>query len=154
MWFCYNWEVRDEWFDWCGKLPTAVLLRPRVGGTSSILYTFFHIVDVEYSWIRALQGKPDFEPLFDDYKTLDKLKHLFDSTRHDIEGFLNAWTADLEDETVSASWIRGQFTKGEVLRHVIAHEIHHMGQLSIWARELGLQSISASLIGRGYSKSH
>ena len=26
---------------------------------------------------------------------------------------------------------------GEVMQHVIAHEIHHMGQLSVWARELG-----------------
>ncbi|QWH42653.1 hypothetical protein EXW53_12305 [Bacillus mycoides] len=38
---------------------------------------------------------------------------------------------------------------GEVLRHVIVHEIHHIGQLSIWARELNLQPVSANLIGRG-----
>lgn len=154
MLFCCNWEVRDEWFDWCEQLPTEVLLSPRVGGRGSILYTLFHIVDVEYSWICALQSKPDFEPLFNDYKTLDKVKHLSDSTRHDIESFLNTWTVDSEEETVTVSWIRGQFTKGAVLRHVIAHEIHHTGQLSIWARELGLQPVSASLIGRGCSKSH
>jgi len=40
-------------------------------------------------------------------------------------------------------------TWGEVMRHVIAHEIHHMGQLSIWSRELGKKPISANLVGRG-----
>lgn len=38
---------------------------------------------------------------------------------------------------------------GEVIRHVIAHEIHHAGQLSIWSREIGKQPISANLINRG-----
>ncbi|WP_243840759.1 DinB family protein [Paenisporosarcina antarctica] len=23
------------------------------------------------------------------------------------------------------------------MRHVIAHEIHHVGQMSVWAREIG-----------------
>ena len=33
--------------------------------------------------------------------------------------------------------------------HVIDHEIHHIGQLSIWAREMGVVPVSANLIGRG-----
>jgi uncharacterized damage-inducible protein DinB len=40
------------------------------------------------------------------------------------------------------------FTHGEILRHVIAHEIHHVGQLSVWARELNLTPPSANVIGR------
>jgi uncharacterized damage-inducible protein DinB len=38
---------------------------------------------------------------------------------------------------------------GEIMRHVIAHEIHHMGQLSVWARELGREPVSANVIGKG-----
>lgn len=37
------------------------------------------------------------------------------------------------------------------MRHVIAHEIHHVGQLSVWAREMGRQPVTANLIGRGLS---
>jgi uncharacterized damage-inducible protein DinB len=40
-----------------------------------------------------------------------------------------------------------KYTIGEVLRHIIAHEIHHIGQLSVWSRELGLQPVTANLIG-------
>jgi uncharacterized damage-inducible protein DinB len=38
---------------------------------------------------------------------------------------------------------------GEVLRHVIVHEIHHIGQLSVWSREIGKKPVTANLIGRG-----
>ncbi|MDQ0913885.1 putative damage-inducible protein DinB [Paenibacillus sp. V4I5] len=38
---------------------------------------------------------------------------------------------------------------GEVMWHVIAHEIHHIGQLSIWSREIGKKPVTANLIGRG-----
>lgn len=37
------------------------------------------------------------------------------------------------------------------MRHTIALEIHHIGQLSIWARELGRNPVSANLIGLGPS---
>lgn len=40
-------------------------------------------------------------------------------------------------------------TWGEALRHVIVHEIHHVGHLSVWAREVGKKPASANLIGRG-----
>ncbi|HDR5022767.1 TPA: damage-inducible protein DinB, partial [Bacillus cereus] len=50
---------------------------------------------------------------------------------------------------LKASWTDKTYTYGEVLRHVIVHEIHHIGQLSIWARELNLRPVSANLIGRG-----
>ena len=42
-------------------------------------------------------------------------------------------------------------TWGEVMRHMIAHEIHHIGQLSVWAREIGKKPVSANLIGKGLS---
>ncbi|GAA0596805.1 hypothetical protein GCM10009001_11160 [Virgibacillus siamensis] len=46
--FEYNWQVRDDWFTWCEALPEEELLKKRIGGIGSIMYTLFHIVDVEY----------------------------------------------------------------------------------------------------------
>ena len=68
----YNWQVRDDWFKWCEQLSAEELLRKRVGGVGSILATLFHIVDVEYSWISAIQGKEDSEPQFKDYQSIKK----------------------------------------------------------------------------------
>ncbi len=147
--FYYNWQVRDDWFKWCEQLTEEELLRKRVGGVGSILETLFHIVDVEYSWISALQEKEDNEPQFKDYQSIKKVKALSDSYRRELEEFLQIWSGDLEYKILKASWTDKIYTYGEVLRHVIVHEIHHIGQLSIWARELNLQPVSANLIGRG-----
>ncbi|MGE7864308.1 DinB family protein [Bacillus mobilis] len=147
--FQYDWQVRDAWFKWCEQLSEEELLRKRVGGVGSILETLFHIVDVEYSWISALQGKEDNEPKFKDYQSIQKVKALSDLYKRDLEVFLQLWSPSLECKILKASWTDKTYAYGEVLRHVIVHEIHHIGQLSIWARELNLQPVSANLIGRG-----
>lgn len=147
--FRYNWQVREEWFEWCKQLSKEELLCKRIGGVGGILQTLFHIVDVEYSWIRALQGKEDVEPQFQEYQSLQKVKKLSDSYREELELFLQAWSSDLENKILTASWTNKTYTYGEGVRHVIAHEIHHIGQLSIWSRELDIQPISANLIERG-----
>lgn len=56
----------------------------------------------------------------------------------------------MENETRIPQWETElvSYTCGEVMRHVIAHEIHHIGQLSIWAREMDLKPVSANYIGR------
>ncbi|WP_156575701.1 DinB family protein [Bacillus luti] len=147
--FQYNWQVRDDWFKWCEQLSEEELLRKRVGGVGSILETLFHIVDVEYSWICDLKGKEVDEPKFKDYQSIQKVKALSDLYNKDLEEFVQSWTESLENQILNVSWTDKEYRYGEVLRHVIVHEIHHIGQLSIWARELNLQPISANLIGRG-----
>lgn len=146
--FRYNWSVRDEWFALCNQIPKEELLRQRVGGVGSILYTFFHIIDVEYSWIRGIQGKPDIQVQFEDDQSIEQIKNLSDDWRNETQDFLNTWTSKLENEVVTVPWTDQHYTKGEILRHLIAHEIHHIGQLSIWIKELGLQPVSANVIGR------
>ncbi|MNI23674.1 DinB family protein [compost metagenome] len=145
----YNWLVREEWFELCKHIPVEELLRKRVGGAASILYTLFHIIDVEYSWIRGIQGKPDIQVEYKDNETLQQVKKLSDVWNHETKEFLLTWKSENDNEVVTVPWTDGFYTKGEILRHVITHEIHHIGQLSIWVRELGLQPISANVIGRG-----
>ncbi|QYR23017.1 DinB family protein [Paenibacillus sp. sptzw28] len=150
--FQYNWMVRDEWFELCKRIPGEELLRRRIGGAGSILYTLFHIADVEYSWVRGIQGKPDVQVSFEDYKSIPQVRELSDSWKAETASFVQTWTEKLEQELVSVPWSDGRYSKGEILRHVIAHEIHHMGQLSVWVRELGFQPVSANFIGRGLQR--
>jgi uncharacterized damage-inducible protein DinB len=141
--------VRDEWFELFKQIPSDELLRKRNSGIGGILFTIFHIIDVEYSWIRGMQSKPDIQVQYDNYKSLQQVRELSDSCRNEIQRFLQTWTNDCEKETVTVPWSEGHYSKGEILRHVIAHEIHHMGQLSIWVRDLGLEPVSANVIGKG-----
>lgn len=146
--FRYNWQVREEWMEWSKQLTNEELLQRRTGGIGNILYTLVHIIDVEYSWVRALQGEADEQIDMKDYHSIDQVKYLSDKYHEKIEKFLQDWSIERENERVKVSWDPVSYTHGEVLRHIIAHEIHHIGQLSIWAREVGLQPVSPSLIGR------
>ncbi|MEH7223502.1 DinB family protein [Bacillus sp. JJ1566] len=154
MFFRYNWKVREDWYRWCEELSEEELLQNRTGGMGSILHTLFHIVDVEWSWIRIIQGKTDFQESFNDYNSLNKIRELDAEFHLEVESFVNNWESSMENrlfydtlpngETVTDTW-------GEIMRHIIAHEIHHIGQLSIWSREIGKKPVSANVIGRGLS---
>ncbi|HET7578105.1 MAG TPA: DinB family protein [Bacillales bacterium] len=151
--FQYNWQVRDDWFKWCEDVPEEELLKKRVGGIGSILYTLFHILDAEYSWIYFLQTEQVLdEPPFENYASLSKVKDLSIQFHKVVEPFVTSWTNEMEYLPISFADSNGEtrsFRHGEIMRHVIAHEIHHIGQLSIWSRELGKEPVTANLIERG-----
>ncbi|MFJ7972172.1 DinB family protein [Psychrobacillus sp. NPDC096389] len=152
MLFRYNWMVREDWYRWCEELDDEDLLAERTGGVGGILHTLFHIIDVEWSWLQILQGKPDFQENFRDYQSLQKVRDLDAKFRIEVEQFVREWDESMENRLFQETMPDGRVdtdTWGEVMRHVIAHEIHHIGQLSIWARELGRKPVSANLIGRG-----
>lgn len=149
--FQYNWQVRDDWFKWCEDVPEEELLKKRVGGVGNILYTLFHIVEVERSWIHFLKTQQDpGEPSFEDYASLEKVKALSSEYHTEVKPFVMSWTNEMESRTITDFEDQSATLRyGEIMRHVIAHEIHHIGQLSVWARELGRKPVTANLIFRG-----
>lgn len=151
--FEYNWQVRDEWFEWCNQLTINELLKDRRGGVGNILYTLFHIMDVEYSWIRGIQGKEDIVFQFDEFNTLEKVKSLSDKTRTEIVEFFKT-NSNSKEKLVSVSWDEEKYTVEDILHHIITHEVHHIGQLSIWARELEISPVPANFIGREIKPLH
>lgn len=147
--FFYNWDARDEWFELLSRLPHDELVRERTGGVGSMLKTLFHIVDVEYSWIQVVRGGSVIDPDYEDYNRLDLVRDLSNEYRADMKPFISAWSSDKDYEETMVPWLGRKLYAGEILRHVIAHEIHHIGQLSIWAREIGEKPVSANFIDKG-----
>lgn len=144
--------IREEWYKWCEDVPLEELLKNRTGGVGGILHTLFHIIDVEWSWIRVLQGKPDFQESFEGYQNLEKVKELDALFKKEVEEFVGNWNSELENKLLPETRQDGSIETlswGEVMRHTIVHEIHHVGQLSIWSREIGKKPVSANLIGKG-----
>lgn len=141
--FEYNWLVREEWFDWCEEIDEAELLKERIGGQRGILRTLVHVIDVEHAWIRGLIGDPEQHYDYEAYRSLADVRKLSSEAAAEIRPFVEQWTDDLENERMHI------FAYGDVMRHAIAHEIHHIGQLSVWARELGRKPVTANLIMRG-----
>jgi uncharacterized damage-inducible protein DinB len=144
----YNWQVRDEWFDWCETLTPDQLHVKQIGGAGSILYTLFHIVEVENSWLRAVQSKQDMQYTFEEYSSLPKIKALSNQLRKEHLPFLQSDLDSLLGRWVEASWDQQSYQAKDILNHLIIHEVHHMGQLSIWARQMQRQPIESHYVGR------
>ncbi|MFD3449471.1 DinB family protein [Microbacteriaceae bacterium 4G12] len=152
--FLYNWQVRDDWFTWCETLSVEELRKERVGGMGSILNNLFHIIDCEQLWVHQMQNKPVMTTDMSSISNLDDVKAFSNLTRPIIEDFLQSWTPDCEQkilEITNKNGVTYSFTYGKIVRHIISHEIHHIGQLSIWARELAIKPVSSDLIIREYA---
>jgi uncharacterized damage-inducible protein DinB len=151
----YNWQVRDEWFELLESISDEEFIKPRIGGLKSISETLFHIVVVEYYWMSGLLNKLAERFSSEDFKYLGDIKKLSTKLQPTVMEFVSQWDAEMESKVFEAHNPSGnleQFTYGEVMRHVLIHEIHHVGQLSIWARELDLEPVSANFIRRGLMK--
>lgn len=150
--FRYNWMVREEWYQLFEGVSEEDLLKKRTGGLGSILETLFHIVEVEWSWIRLMQGKTAFERSFDSYRRLELIRQLDAEYRPEVKNFVKNWDDSMENRLYYETQPDGSVyidAWGEIIRHTIAHQIHHIGQLSIWAREIGKEPVSPNLLGRG-----
>ncbi|MFD0673006.1 DinB family protein [Cohnella sp. GCM10027633] len=151
--FEYNWQVREDWFDWCEGVSDEELMKRRTGGIGYILPTLYHIVAVEYGWIcGGIQEKAIVVPPFEEVASFRRIREWSAACHAELAPFVRAWNDSLEDRImidITDEGEREPHTYGEVMRHVIAHEIHHVGQLSVWSREIGLKPVTADLIGRG-----
>ena len=83
---------------------------------------------------------------------LGKIKELSNNFGEEVQTFIEGWEDTQEQRILHLTGNNGneiRCTYGETLRHIIAHEIHHIGQLSIWIREMGLTPVSSNFIHRG-----
>lgn len=150
--FEYNWQIRSEWFELLKTIPKDEFLKERIGGHGSIAKTLFHVIQVEYNWIQDLEGSAISNKKIIDYKSIERIIDLSNNNHEAVKYVVSRITPDYEYQILEIKTLKGDkiiCTYGEALRHIIAHEIHHMGQISVWARENGVKPINANLIHRG-----
>ncbi|WP_341348401.1 DinB family protein [Paenibacillus sp. FSL H3-0469] len=151
--FEYNWQVREDWFRWCSGVDKEELMKPRTGGIGYILPTLYHIVAVEYGWIcGGIQERAIDIPSFGEVASLELVRDFSARCHAELAPFVYGWSEELEERIMVDITDEGEHEPhpyGEVMRHVIAHEIHHIGQLSVWSREIGRPPVTANLVGRG-----
>jgi uncharacterized damage-inducible protein DinB len=148
--FKYNWQVRADYFDLLRTVPYEEIYKKRIGGVGSIAYTLYHIIDVEYNWlITDLNQQPEIEWHFEDFKSLMDIQRFSEERHPTVAAFVAQYTEGGDEQKLLTSE-KPPLKYGEVMRHVIAHEIHHIGQLSIWVRELDLKPPTANFIRRDF----
>ncbi len=115
-------------------------------GSFSVREIYLHIAQEEYGEIHyGLTGKLDsFPPPYDpqDYPTVNSLKGILSEVHGETLSYLAGLDeGDLEGQ-VEAGW-GGTYQFIDLLQHVIEHEIHHRGELSLILGLLGRQGLDA-----------
>jgi uncharacterized damage-inducible protein DinB len=149
--FSYNWQVREEWFEWCKSLPEEELTKPRIGGMGSILHNLLHVINCERIWISQMSGSPSAPKEYNDSSTLEDVIDFSHKTKRRTTSLLETGNAVLNEKTLSVTTRNGNrydFPFNKVLLHIVTHEVHHIGQLSVWSREIGRKPVSSDLIFR------
>ena len=152
--FHYNWQVREDWLNWCQTISEEEFHKERIGGMKSIRETLIHIVDCELIWLNSLVEKPIIFENRAAINTLSEISTYSDFVKSHTISFIEQLPSEYANNIIEVKRRDGtflHFTQKKILAHMITHEIHHTGQLSIWARELGLKPISSDLIIRDYS---
>lgn len=147
--FQYNWQVREEWFKWCESIPTEELIKKRTGGMGGILRNLFHVIDCEQLWINHLRGTPVIETDINGITNLNEIKEFDSRTKSITEHFIKLYVAETENKIFVYPLKNGtkmQFSYDKIIHHIITHEIHHIGQLSVWAREIGMKPVPSDLL--------
>ena len=149
--FQYNWDVREDWFTWCESLNEEEFQNERIGGMKSFRKTLIHIIDCELVWLNAIFGERIT------YECRESIYHLDDIKLYSayVQLLTKAFIANVkpgDDERMIEVKRRDgslrHFSQKKIVAHIITHEIHHIGQLSVWSREIGLKPVSSDLIIR------
>ncbi|WP_079527265.1 DinB family protein [Solibacillus isronensis] len=151
--FKYNWQVREDWFNWCESLPEEEFHKERIGGMKSIRETLIHVIDCELLWLNSLIDEKIVFERRQLFTQLSEIKEYSTFVQSYTEQLIEQLPSDYENKLIEVQRRDGsilEFTQKKILAHMITHEIHHIGQLSVWAREIQRKPISSDLIIRSF----
>ncbi|TMW72883.1 DinB family protein [Alteribacter natronophilus] len=148
--FKYNWQVREDWFRWCEELPAEELTKRRNGGMNSILHNLFHVISCEEVWVCRMIGEPVPPRDMKAVKSLDEVKDYSEEIKLQTLSYFENYEPENQVEISRRNKATLIYSHGKVLSHIITHEVHHIGQISVWARDLGVKPVSTDLVFRDF----
>ena len=101
-----------------------------------------------------MQGTPVLINDMNRISSLNDVKTFSNLTKPVTKNFIKTYTSETGEKVLVVKRKDGttrSFSYDKVLRHITSHEIHHIGQLSVWSREIGLKPVSSDLLFRDLS---
>ncbi|WP_269432442.1 DinB family protein [Bacillus sp. FJAT-22090] len=92
--FLYNWQIRNDWFEWCLELSFEELTKKRIGGMGSILHNLYHVIDCEQLWINQMNGTPVIESNIDLITNLEEVINFSNETKQNTYNFIQKWISN------------------------------------------------------------
>jgi len=102
-----------------------------------------HIANAEDGWFRYVAQREYSEwpsnHTLENYPTKEKIRHLLKTTHNKSMLYLGSKTIEDLETIFESSW--GDFSLNFIIWHVIEHEIHHRGELSLILGLLGREGL-------------
>jgi len=133
-------QVRDDLLSTIDKFKEEELSYVPFDSSLSVGQIMLHIGEAEEGWFRyvisrELVGWPDYD--LDDYPTGESIKAQLSVIHARTEKYLESvGTGDLERK-IDLPHRDARFSLGWIIWHVLEHEIHHRGELSLILGMLG-----------------
>ena len=124
--FQYNWQVREDWLNWCQSISEEEFHKERIGGMKSIRETLIHIIDCELLWLNTLVETTVIFELRTTTNELNGVKAYSDFVKSHTSSFIDQLPKDYENRTIEVKRRDGtilHFTQKKILAHMITHEV-------------------------------
>jgi uncharacterized damage-inducible protein DinB len=139
-----HWDhIHQDTLDVCDMFSEAELDHRAYKGGWSVRQIVLHIASAEDGWFRfiATNEYKDWppSPALKDYPTLESIKNLLKVNHEKTKGYLGSKSIDDLETVFESEW--GKFSLRFVIWHVIEHEVHHRGELSLILGTLGREGL-------------
>ncbi|MGR3765968.1 DinB family protein [Rossellomorea sp. NS-SX7] len=144
--FFYNWEVRDEWMEWCKEVSDNKLIDIKSEDMQNIIKTLFHLIYNEQHWMSSIKEEPDLIQINKDFiPTIEEVLEYSRYTRPFVKAFIDKYqfmsnTNQKEDSTGFP------YPLNNKMHQLVIQEVHHIGEISIWASNLGYAPVETDII--------
>jgi uncharacterized damage-inducible protein DinB len=147
-WFELAWRERHRALDACVGMPDGEWRREHGFAAGSLRGMFEHIIEVERAWVgnvilRAGGPRPEAEALaawyVDAVAAKRRSEEVAVETRRLLAG-LDASRLAEKREGTDREGAPATFTVGEILMHVVTHELRHHGHVQAMFRLLGREA--------------
>lgn len=140
-----HWKrVRDGLFHTIDLFTDDELLYTPAGTTRTVGRTMLHIADAEDGWFQYVVKKElDKWPaqyIVENYPTREAIKQALTDVHERTEAYIDTLEESDMARIIEAPWGE-EFYIGWILWHVLEHEIHHRGELSLILGLLGREGL-------------
>jgi uncharacterized damage-inducible protein DinB len=125
------------------KFSDEELTHTAYGGGMTVGRIALHIASAEEGWFRVIATKERTEwpsdYTLENYPKRDAIKSHLAEVHAKTKAYLATLTVDDLDTKIESPW--GTFSLNFIIWHVIEHEIHHRGELSLILGTLGREGL-------------
>lgn len=140
-----HWKrIRAGLIETIDKFDQGMLEYTPFDGSYSAARIMLHIADAEEGWFRyVIDKKYDEWPsqfIVENYPTLTEIKGVLEQVHTETETFLDSLGNEDLEKIINTPWDES-IPLGWIIWHVLEHEVHHRGELSLILGMLGREGL-------------